>query len=92
MRIPIDDYFVKRLISGVQQAHAWEQATEHGEDLEWGRLARNLAEFAQRVDPEMSPSQLMFQMIWAQALVETISAIAKELGVTDVEAPDTLEL
>lgn len=87
VKISIEDYFLKRLISGVRQAQSENQSAEHGESPEWNHLSRGMAEFLHQVDPEMSYSQFLFQTVWAAALVETISAIAQELGVTELENP-----
>lgn len=87
-KIPIEQYFVQRLIENVKHVHGVLESREHGEPLDLGELATHLYAFADKIDDgsgQLDSLLKLYVTLGTKALVETLEAIALEAGVESVE-------
>lgn len=85
MKVPIEQFFTRRIQAGLDDVDAAVEAARHGESPEWQDLSRNILEFVARIDPDMPQRSAMFFLVLTQAMVETLEAVAREVGVTSVD-------
>lgn len=85
MRVSIEQFFTLRLQAGFDDVDSAADAAEHGESPEWKELEQNILDFVARIDPATPPRTAVFFLVFAQAIVETLQAVGKELGVSSIE-------